>query len=135
MASTLSLGDAITARLKTADGVTIYDSRVPNDPVDKYAVHYPGATIPQEARQGGTKTTRQRFTGTVVCVGHSRQQTAWVVDRIIARLVGFWPDVSPGSDPLALDSDFDSGIDPDDTDPNDIRYTHVLRYTLSTNRS
>lgn len=135
MADTLTLGDAVTARLVTAVGVTVYDSRVPNSPAEKYAVHYPGVTIPIEARQGGTTTTRQRFTGTIVCVGRSRQQAAWVVDKIIGRLVGFWPDADPGASPLRLDSDFDSGITRDDTDANDVRYTHVLRYTLTSNRS
>lgn len=135
MADTLSLGDAVTTRLNTTVGVTIYDSRVPNSPAEKYAVHYPGVTLPFEGRLGGVPSARQRFTGTVVCVGHSRQQAAYVVDKIISRLTGFWPDTDLGSSPLTLDSDFDSGITRDDTDLNDVRFTHVLRYTLTTNRS
>lgn len=136
MAESLPIGDAVLARLQShaAAAVTVYDAVVPHDPDDKYAVHYPGVGMPRNDRHSGV-ATRRRQSGTVTCVGKTRQQAGWVADRIVAALTGFWPDPSGSASPLVLDPNFDPGIHRDDSDPADIRFTHVLRYTITTSRS
>lgn len=79
--------DAVLAALSTLSGITVFDGYVPDDPPSRYVVLWADAGLPDSDRLVDNPN-RLRVGFTVTAVGTSREQCAWLTERVRGVLLG-----------------------------------------------
>jgi hypothetical protein len=121
------------ARARTDTRFDTFRGNGPDRPSRNYAVLYftPGS-VPASNRQGGSQG-ELRWSFRVVCVGLGSDDYCLYVARLVRALFKNWSPVTDESFTSWLqEQDDDAPLIKDDSDPNDIRYSITLRYTLTT---
>jgi hypothetical protein len=128
----LTLSDNTLARLQGMTWPTVFDGKVVEPaPAAGWAVFYPGAGSIERGRHSSVGD-HLRWTCLVVCAGRSRSQVTNTVDAVRDRLIGWPPD--PVGDPIT-EIPLDAPMQRDDSNPQDIRFSITLQFTLGTARS
>lgn len=93
----MTVPDVVLALIEAAvPGVAVYDSGVPEEPPERYAVYWPDdgsrAMGPNDSRVA-VQSTGERFTWQVSSVAPDRQMAAWVAKRIRDAITDVTPAV------------------------------------------
>jgi hypothetical protein len=128
----LTLSDNTLARLQGMTWPTVFDGKVVEPaPSAGWAVFHPHSGAPERTRHASVGD-RLRWTFEIRCAGRSQQQAENIIDAVRSRLIGWAPD--PDGDPIT-EVDLNAPVIRDDANPQDIRFSITLQFTLGTARS
>lgn len=128
----LTLSANTLARLQAMPFPTAFDGKVTEPaPTAGWTVFYPAAGAVERTRHSSVGD-HLRWSCWVVCAGRSPSQAQNIVDKVRAQLIGWAPD--PLGDPLT-EIPLDATVQRDDGNPQDIRFSYTLQFTLGTARS
>lgn len=128
----LTLTQNTLARLQLMTWPVVFEAKViePAPPAG-WAVFYPGAGSVERGRHSSVGD-HLRWSCLIVCAGRSPGQVTNIVDKVRDQLIGWAPD--PAGDPLT-EIPLDAPMQRDDANPQDIRFSITLQFTLGTARS